>query len=97
MQTSMYTPQSYQKAPIFVNHVKVRRPFSNSATGKWHPPNLQRIVRNPLNSPTSGMNLAKFAQSTQISQGIPPYQCHLCISPNVFHSPIGKRHNRNIQ
>ena len=97
MQTFMYTPQSYQKAPIFTNHAKVHRPFSNSPTGKWHPPNLQQIAQNPLNLHTSGMNLAKFAQSAQISQGIPPYQCHLCINPNVFHSPIGKRYHNNIQ
>ena len=48
MQTSMYTPQSYQKAPIFVNHMKIWGPFSNSPRGKWHFPNLQRMQQNPL-------------------------------------------------
>ena len=72
MQTSMYTPQSYQKAPIFTNQAKIRQPFSNLPTRKWQPPNLQRIPQNPLNSITSGMNHAKFAQSAQISQGILP-------------------------
>ena len=48
MQTSMYTPQSYQKALIFVNHVKIRQPFSNPPCGKWHPPNLQRMQQNLL-------------------------------------------------
>ena len=48
MQTSMYTPQSYQKAPIFANQAKIRRPFSNLPCAKWHPPNLQRMQQNPL-------------------------------------------------
>ena len=53
-------PQSYQKAPIFVNHAKICRPFSNLPTGKWHPPNLQRIQQNLLNLPTIGKNHVKF-------------------------------------
>ena len=72
MQTSMYTPKSYQKAPIFANHTKIRQPFSNLPTRKWQPPNLQQIPQNPLNSLISGMNQAKFMQSAQISQGILP-------------------------
>ena len=63
----MYPPK-VSKSPRFGKLHKIRQPFFILDHEKWKPQILQRIVQNPLNSPTNTVNHAKLVQFTLISK-----------------------------
>ena len=54
-------PPKVVKKPTFWQITQNSRPFFNLDHEKWKPQILQRIVQNPLNSPTNTANHAKLA------------------------------------
>ena len=63
----MYPPKVV-KRPRFSKLREIRQPFFDLDHEKWKPQILQRIVQNPLNSPTHTANHVKLAQFTLISK-----------------------------
>ena len=55
------SPLSSQKTHIFGKLCEICQPFSDFNYGKWKPQISQRIVQNPLNSPTVTANHTKLA------------------------------------
>ena len=64
----MYPPQVVKKSPHFGKLREIHPPFFDLDYEKWKLQILQRIARNPLNSPAHTANHAKLAQFTLISK-----------------------------
>ena len=61
-------PPKQSKSPHFGKLREICWPFFDLDPEKWKPQILQRIVQNPLNSPTNTANHAKLAQFMLISK-----------------------------
>ena len=80
----MYPPKVV-KRPHFGKLREICQPFFDLNHEKWKPQILQRIARNPLNSPTNTANHVKLAQFTLIAK-IP---CSLSKTA-IFYSELHK-------
>ena len=64
----MYPPKVVKKAHVLAKLREIHPPFFDLHYEKWKLQILQRIARNPLNSPAHTANHVKLVQFTLISK-----------------------------